>query len=137
MELTFPIEFLVHGTAVSQQAKRPGSRANWREQVRNASTAVIPQPHFASSRPIAVTLYYRPLQAMEGDLDNIIKPILDALSRHIYLDDSQIERIVVQKFEPDRDFAFPNPSPTISAAWTAPRPVLYVRLSDKPLGEHR
>jgi Holliday junction resolvase RusA-like endonuclease len=137
MELTFPIEFLVHGTAVSQQAKRATSRATWREQVRNASTAVIPQPHFASNRPIAVTLYYLLDQPMPGDLDNIVKPILDALSRHIYLDDSQIERIVVQKFKPNVELAFKNASSVLSVALAARRPVLYVRLSDQPMEEHQ
>jgi crossover junction endodeoxyribonuclease RusA len=137
MELGFPIEFLVHGTAVSQQAKRPQSRTAWREQVKAASTAVIPQPHFASAGPIAVTLYYLPDQPMPGDLDNIVKPILDALTRHIYLDDSQIERIVVQKFKPDVELAFKNASLVLTAALAAQRPVLYVRLSDQPMEEHQ
>ncbi len=137
MELSFPIEFLVHGTAVSLQAKRAESKNEWKERVKEASAAVIPQPHFASQDPIGVTLYYLPDEPMEGDIDNIVKPILDALSRHIYIDDRQVERLLVQKFDPGIPFELSNPTATIAAAVTGPRPVLYVRLSDKPREESR
>jgi crossover junction endodeoxyribonuclease RusA len=133
MELSFPIEFLVHGTAVSLQAKRAESRSEWKERIKAASATAIPQPHFVSDAPISVTLYYLPDEPMEGDVDNIVKPILDALCRHIYLDDHQVERLVVQKFEPGVSFTLQNPSGTFASAIVAPRPVLYVRLSDKPM----
>ena len=72
---------------------------------------------------------------MQGDIDNIIKLVLDALSKHIYMDDSQVERIVVQKFEPGNVFGFSSPSPALAAALSRPKPVLYVRLSDDPFEE--
>jgi crossover junction endodeoxyribonuclease RusA len=137
MELSFPIEFLVYGTAVSLQAKRATSKNEWMERVKAASTAVIPQPHFACDEPIGVTLYYLPDEPMEGDIDNIVKPILDALSKHIYKDDHQVERLLVQKFDPGIPFELENPSETVAAAVSGPRPVLYVRLSDKPREEAR
>jgi crossover junction endodeoxyribonuclease RusA len=135
MNLTFPIEFIVHGAAVSAQAKRPESRAEWKERVKAASSEVIPTPHFASEAPLSVTLYYLPEAEMQGDVDNIVKPVLDALSKHIYIDDHQVERVVVQKFEPGVSFSFSDPTETVSAALEATRPLLYVRLSDKPREE--
>jgi crossover junction endodeoxyribonuclease RusA len=132
MELSFPIEFLVHGTAVSAQARLPEAKNQWKERVKAASTQVIPQPHFASDAPISVTLYYLPDEPMQGDIDNVVKLILDALSRHIYLDDKQVERLVIQKFEPGVAFTFTNPSPIFASAIAGSRPVLYVRLSDNP-----
>jgi crossover junction endodeoxyribonuclease RusA len=48
MEISFPIEFLVHGTPVSLQAKRSASKTEWKDRVKKASMSVIPQPHFAS-----------------------------------------------------------------------------------------
>ena len=44
-----------------------------------------------------MTLFYFPEERMQGDVDNVVKLVLDALSRHIYVDDAQVERIVVQK----------------------------------------
>ena len=80
---------------------------------------------------MAVTLYYLPDEPMQGDIDNIVKPILDALSQHIYLDDSQVERVVVQKFEPGNAFDFPQPTDTLLMALFE-RPVTYIRISNNP-----
>lgn len=135
MELVFPIEFIVHGTAVSAQAKRAESKSEWKERVKAASVTAIPQPHFATASPVSVTLYYLPDEPMEGDIDNIVKLILDALSPHVYLDDRQVERLVIQKLEPGIPFEIANPSEKLTSAIAAARPVLYVRLSDKPREE--
>jgi hypothetical protein len=72
---------------------------------------------------------------MQGDIDNIVKLVLDALCTHIYLDDVQVERVVVQKFEPGNVFSFSNPSTTIVDALVGPKPVLYVRVSSNPFEE--
>jgi crossover junction endodeoxyribonuclease RusA len=132
MEIEFPIEFLVLGTPVSAQSQNPASRAAWKDRVLNAAQNVVPQPHFASQERLAATLYYFPDGPRQGDVDNMVKLTLDALWPHIYLDDSQIERVVVQKFEPGNVFRFSNPSATLLYAITGTKPVLYVRLSDKP-----
>jgi crossover junction endodeoxyribonuclease RusA len=63
---------------------------------------------------------------------NIVKPILDALGKHIYLDDSQVERIVIQKFDPGNVFSFTHPTATFVQALGGSKPVLYVRISSDP-----
>ena len=135
MEIEFPIEFLVAGTPVSGQSQNPVSRAAWKERVLEAAQGVVPQPHFASQKRLAATLYYFPDGPAQGDIDNIVKLALDALCPHIYLDDSQIERVVVQKFEPGSVFPFSNPSAALVEAITGEKPVLYIRLSDRPFEE--
>ena len=132
MEIEFPIEFLVYGTPVSLQAKRPESRVEWKERIRDASKAVIPDFHFATDDRMSVTLFFLPEEPMEGDLDNIVKPILDALGQHIYRDDVQVERIVVQKFGPRNIFNFEQPSETFLTAIGGEKPVLYIRVSNDP-----
>jgi crossover junction endodeoxyribonuclease RusA len=135
LELEFPIEFVVQGTAVSLQAKRRDSIEEWQSRIRQASRSVLPEQYFASRNLIAVTLYYFPGSLMQGDIDNIVKPILDALSRHVYLDDRQVQRLVVQKFEPDGIFKFSSPSDVLGDALQKEKPALYVRLSDDPFEE--
>lgn len=81
---------------------------------------------------MSVTLFYLPNEPMEGDIDNIVKPILDALGKHVYRDDSQVERIVVQKFEPPNVFNFEQPTETFLAAIEGMKPVLYIRVSNDP-----
>ena len=133
MELSFPIEFVVHGRPVSFQAKNAAARNDWKERVKAASEAVIARPHFASDQRMAVTLYYLADQRVSGDVDNIVKLVLDALGAHIYIDDAQVERIVVQKFEPDNVFAFAAPTATVVEALAAPKPVLYVRVFERSI----
>lgn len=84
---------------------------------------------------IAVTLYYFPSEPMQGDVDNIVKLVLDALCEHIYVDDSQVDRVVVQRFNPGSRFGFVSPSATLEEALKRPESVLYVRLSDDPFEE--
>ena len=135
IELRFPVEFLVSGTPVSSQAKRREAVQEWQTRIRGASQTALPEGHFATEIPVAVTLYYFPAAAMQGDIDNIVKPILNALSRHLYVDDHQVQRLLVQKFEPNNIFAFASPSRVLSYALERMKPILYVRISDDPFEE--
>lgn len=135
MEVPFPLEFIVPGTPVSLQAKRASSKDDWKALVRREAQAVLPDGHWLTEGPIAVTLFYFPAEPMTGDLDNIIKLVLDALARHVYHDDRQVERILVQKFEPENMFRFGLPSPTLRAAVNGKKPLLFVHVSNDPFEE--
>jgi hypothetical protein len=135
LEVAFPFEFNVAGVPVSLQAKRAESREQWKDRVRAASSIGLPKPHFATNDPLAVTIFYFPPEAMQGDVDNIVKPILDALSRHLYCDDRQVERVVVQKFEPQRLVEFVEPSRVLQDALAAERPIVHISVSNDPLAE--
>lgn len=86
--------------------------------------------------PVAVTIYYFPAAPMAGDVDNIVKPILDALVGTAYQDDQLVERVVAQKFEPEIGWSFEAPTEqlsvvldTVSASYE-PTPVVYVRIDN-------
>jgi crossover junction endodeoxyribonuclease RusA len=132
VEIEFPIEFVVEGVPVSFQARRAESRNEWKARVKAASSTVLPDGYRASEGRIAVTLFYFPDEAMQGDVDNIVKLVLDAMCRHIYTDDSQVERVLVQKFEPGNVFGFSSPSAVLEGTLSRLEPVLYIRLSDDP-----
>jgi crossover junction endodeoxyribonuclease RusA len=132
VEIEFPFELVVEGTPLSWRAKRPESLTEWKARIVEASKAVLPEGHFATEDPLAVTLYYFPSAPMEGDIDNIVEPILDAMCKHIYVDDHQVERVLVQRFEPGNVFGFAMPTPTLGDALNRPKPTLYIRLSLDP-----
>jgi crossover junction endodeoxyribonuclease RusA len=132
IEIQFPLEFIVRGTPVSLQAARAKSKEAWKQRVKQASYDALPEAHLATETPISVTLFYFPATQMQGDIDNIVKPILDALSQHIYNDDRQVERVWVQKFEPGRIFQFAQPSAVLLEALSGEKPLLFVRLGDDP-----
>ena len=81
---------------------------------------------------MAVTIYSLPGEPMQGDVDNIVKLILDALCKHIYFDDKQVERVVVQKFEPGNAFTLTEPSELFVQALEAPKPIVYIRVTNDP-----
>jgi crossover junction endodeoxyribonuclease RusA len=85
---------------------------------------------FLDNRPLAATIYYFPSAPMDGDVDNIIKPIMDGLNGVAYLDDRVVERVVVQKFEPEGGWEFSAPSDQLAAALDRSPPVVYVRVDD-------
>jgi crossover junction endodeoxyribonuclease RusA len=131
MEIDFPVEFIVYGTAVSLQASTK-SKNIWKTEVKTASYDSLPEGHFWYEGRAALTLYYFPSEAMIGDVDNIIKTVQDALSKHILKDDHQIDRVVVQRFDPDATFEFTDPSATLEKALFSPESALYVKISNDP-----
>jgi hypothetical protein len=137
MEIAFPIEFLVSGTPVSLSSQNANARDQWKDRVKNASSLALPNPHFASNDRLSVTIYYFPAEPMQGDIDNIVKLILDAMCRHVFVDDRQVDRLVVQKFEPGNIFSFTKPTPLMIEAINGPKPILYIRVSTDPFEELR
>lgn len=132
MQINFPVEFLVHGTPVSIQARRSSVKQEWKDRVRTASSAAIPSQPSASEERMSITLYYLPNELAQGDVDNIPKLVIDALKQYIYVDDAQVERVVVQKFEPGNVFSFASPSGKMVQAIMGSKPVLYIRVSNDP-----
>ena len=105
--------------------------------MKNASSRALPDPHFAAIERLAVTIYYFPAEPMQGDVDNIVKLILDGMCRHVFVDDRQVERVVVQKFEPGRILSFAKPTPLMIEAINGSKPILYIRVSTDPFEELR
>ncbi len=131
MDITFPCEFVVYGTPISSGGSGK-SKSKWKQTVKDASLSALPQGHFCYEGPVSLTLYYFPAAQMIGDIDNIIKMTQDALCKHILMDDKQVERVVVQRFNPDGVFQFTDPSEVLLKALTSEESVLYVRISSNP-----
>jgi crossover junction endodeoxyribonuclease RusA len=131
-ETPYPLEFFVASTPISSQGST-ASKRRWKSSIEAAARARIQETielHLLDRRAIGVTIYYFPSAPMLGDVDNIVKPIVDALSRVAYLDDNDVERVWVQKFEPGVDWVFSDPSGQLAATLGAERPVVYIRVDD-------
>jgi crossover junction endodeoxyribonuclease RusA len=72
---------------------------------------------------------------MQGDIDNIVKPILDAMCGIAYVDDQCVAGVTVRKIEPGQPVQVTNPGPILTNALTSAKPLVYVRISDDPYGE--
>lgn len=129
----FPFEIVIEGTPISHQAKTAASKDAWKQRVNSAARdrqELTYQLGFLDDREVAVTIYYFTSEPMEGDIDNIVKPILDALIAVAYLDDKVVERVVVQKFEPGTNAVFSSPTAQLAKALDLQPPVVYIRVDD-------
>jgi crossover junction endodeoxyribonuclease RusA len=132
-EALYPFEVVLQGTPVAGQAKRPARREAWKEQVKGAAAArrtITCELPFLDDRALAVTIYYFPSAPMEGDVDNIVKLILDGMIGIAYLDDNVVERVTIQKFEPEGGWEFSVLSDQLALALDMEAPVVYIRVDD-------
>ena len=127
-----PHEFFLQATPISLHASTR-SKDRWKATIKAVARERIGQTDelgFLDRRPLALTIYYFSAAAMIGDVDNIVKPIMDALIAVAYLDDRDLDRVLVQKFEPTVDWHFVVPSDQLAAALDTAPPVVYVRVDD-------
>ena len=134
VEISFPLRFSVEGTPVSLQASSQ-SRSRWQSKILEALSEVLPREKWATDVPVSLTIYDFPSEPPQGDVDNIIKPIQDALIPRVYLDDSQVVRVVAQRFlVPDYTEVDSLP-PLVADALVNDPPFVYIQVKENPFGD--
>jgi crossover junction endodeoxyribonuclease RusA len=131
-ENLYPFEIVIEGTPVSLQASAQ-SKERWKNTVAQAGRERrqdVYEIGLLDHRVVAVTIYYFPDAPMEGDIDNIVKLIVDGLRAVAYLDDKVIERVAIQKFEPEVEWEFLEPTDQLAGALDRKPPVVYVCVND-------
>lgn len=84
-----PFEFTTKGTPVSSQTKNRRRLQSWKVQVRAAAQTAVNSGVTPVDGDVCVTItYYH--DGDSPDVDNIIKPIQDALSGVVFVDDAQV-----------------------------------------------
>lgn len=89
-----PFEFVVYGTPRSHSAASTASRRLWQEHVRRAAMAALPANATPLEEPLVFRLLYVYVNERTADLDNIVKPIQDALKNLVYVDDLLVSDLV-------------------------------------------
>lgn len=84
-----PFEFTIKGPPVSAQTRNRSRLEAWKTQIRNAARSEMPDGIAPCTVDVTVriTYYY---EGDSPDVDNIIKPIQDALNGVVYEDDRQV-----------------------------------------------
>ena len=126
-----PIEFVIDGPPVSQQARRRERVRQWRDTVRRSAEQHWPTEELPVTGPIMLTIMYF-YDGVAMDLDNLPKPILDALKGLVYLDDDQITDIVCRKRNRNSDLRLENPSSLLSEGFRRGNEFLYVVVGEAP-----
>ena len=127
--MSIPIEFVIGGPAVSQQG-RPAAKETWRQAVQEAA-----RDRWAATGPaegsVAVTITYF-FQEAAPDVDNIPKPILDALNGVVYADDEQVSDLLCRKRDLNADLLIRNPSADLMGYLREAMPVVHVQVNEAP-----
>lgn len=129
-----PFEFLVDGTPVSLQTKNKRRLAGWKSSVEQAARAAWPPntPPIASEVTVRITYFY---EDEAPDVDNIIKPIQDALRGLVYVDDSTVTLTQGKKSRIDGAFVVKGVSEALAIKLARGRDFVRVVISAGPSHE--
>ena len=126
-----PFEFVIPQRPVSQQARRQSRLREWKEFVAEHARLAINQPRDLTTEPVALKLLYI-YDEVALDVDNILKPIQDALIGVLLEDDSVITDVEIRRRWRRTTFTVNAVSPTLAAGLALGREFVYVALSDAP-----
>lgn len=123
-------DFCVEGPPISQQAKG-ASKARWKAKVHSAAQAVWPAGKAPMADPVLVkvTYYY---EGARLDVDNMVKPILDALNGLVYVDDAQVCDFIARGRDINGSFRVRGLSPHLATAFAKGSEFVHVQIADPP-----
>jgi hypothetical protein len=87
------LEFVVSGTPVSAQGSSEAKRF-WQQRVTAAAEVAFRRAAMPSLDSLVLRIAYFYVYAPAGDLDNIVKPIQDALKGVAFVDDIQVVDLI-------------------------------------------
>jgi Holliday junction resolvase RusA-like endonuclease len=126
-----PFEFVIMGPPVSQQTRLRARRHAWVEQLRAVITSRWP----TDDPPVTIAVHVEITHAfpgISGDLDNLAKPVLDALQGLAYEDDRQVIDLTMRKRDLTRDLRIDSLRPMLIAAFNRGDEFLHVVVEEAP-----
>lgn len=128
---SLPWDFIVLGIPASVQSKSP-TRVRWKAAVAAAARAAWPsgdQP-LPCKLQIHVTCYHD--SAPPLDVDNMLKPIQDALISIVYVDDNQLTDIHGYLRDVNGQYEVRGMTPAQADGFVANQPFVHIRVELPP-----
>lgn len=116
---------------VSQQARRQARLREWKDFVAQHARLAIGEPRALATDPVALRLLYL-YDGAALDIDNIVKPIQDALIGIVFDDDSVVTDVEIRRRWRRTTFTLNAVSPVLAAGLALNRELVYVELTDAP-----
>jgi len=123
-----PFEFVVEGPPISLQTRNRGNLQAWKAKVLNSARLKWPNtdsPLTEENLKLTVTYYY---EDVYPDVDNIIKPIQDALVGLVYNNDSQISDTRSKRRNINASFRVKGMSPVLAQGFVLNKEFLHVKI---------
>ncbi|MFX0203736.1 MAG: RusA family crossover junction endodeoxyribonuclease [Candidatus Hodarchaeota archaeon] len=98
--------FRIWVPGIPKSFQRKGPKTRYIQKIQEATRKHVPYP--VKSGRIDIEIFFVALRFMRADVDNIIKPILDALIDIVYFNDNQVRSIRAVAISPDEINSFPN-----------------------------
>lgn len=122
-----PFEFTIQGPPVSNQTRNRARLQQWKTDVRTAAQALVA----AGAAPVPYAVRFTVTYYYEGDspdVDNIIKPIQDALNGVVFVDDAQVAETKARKRPLDGSYQIKGASGVLLQGFALGVGFLHVRV---------
>lgn len=128
--MAIPLEFTIDGSPVSQQARKRQLVRQWQQEVRNvAEREWKGEPPVAEELMVTIIYVY---DAIPLDIDNIPKPILDALQGLVFINDNQITDLICRKRDMNTELQVQYFSPALDEALDSSMPFVHIIIGNAP-----
>ena len=124
-------EFLIRGRPVSQQTRRRERLKEWKDLVRKEAMSFWSPSHTAAEGPVCITVVYLYEEAAL-DVDNIIKPIQDALIGLAFPDDALVTDAIIRRRSLRGTFDLSDVSSVLIEGFEDGGEFVYVKVGDAP-----
>jgi len=122
-----PFEFYLDGPPLSQNTRNKRRLNAWKKRVRREASARWPAGEAPVTTEVSVKITYF-YNSESPDVDNMIKPIQDALKGIVYEDDSQVGDTSSRKSRIDGVFKISGVSPELAVRLARGRDFVRVRV---------
>lgn len=123
----FPLEFTFEGPPLSLQSKNKARKFTYKQMIEAAAKAVIPADTDPCTEEVEVTITYY-FEGDTPDVDNIIKPIQDALIGTVYIDDNQIADTRSRKRDINGSYRIRSASAVLLQAFSTGTDFIHVKI---------
>ena len=113
---------------MSQQTRRRERVREWTAEVEDAARKTWDtEPPIAGAIMVTITYFF---DGTPFDVDNIPKPILDALKGTVFSDDVQVFDLLCRKRDMNENLQIQNPSPELIEYLRESKQVLHISVAD-------
>ncbi|WP_225886520.1 RusA family crossover junction endodeoxyribonuclease [Leptolyngbya sp. PCC 6406] len=119
------------GPPVSQQTRRRERLTDWKIVVRQEAEKYWPPGQKVATGPIMLQITYF-YDSVAIDVDNIIKPIQDAIIGLAYIDDDQVTDVLARKRDLSGNFKVENMTSTLAEGFSRGNEFLHIVVIEAP-----
>jgi len=122
-----PFEFTIQGPPVSNQTRNRARLQQWKQEVRAAAQGRVLAGAAAVADEVQITITYY-YEGDSPDVDNIIKPIQDALNGLVFVDDAQLAETKSRKRPLNGSYQIKGASGVLLEGFSAGVGFLHIRV---------